>query len=372
MSDSRVADPKAPEGGAGAAGPAVPPPGATLREAREARGWSAAELAGRLRLAARVVERLEADAWDELPGATYVRGYIRAYAVAVGLDPAPLVAAYDRHAGPGREPAVVAPPARGPRRGPERAARWMSLAIALVFAALVLVWWIDRGTPLPAGNGHDRGAGVVPQPVESAAREETAPGAPAVVSARPERLPETPPAVPPAGAGPGSGEAEADQESGPAAGPGTPGEAAPARSPAAGREVRPPSLAGTEAAPPEAGEAVPAGEPNRVAVPTPVGETAVPAEPAAAGPALEVVLSFSEDSWVEVRRSSGKALVLRVAHAGDRLEVQGAPPLKLVLGNAPAARLWVDGREVDLRPFTRRRIVRAEIRADGLHAAPRP
>ena len=55
-------------------------PGTLLRQAREDRGWSVAEVAGKLHLTESAIVNLEADRYDELPGVTFVRGYIRSYA----------------------------------------------------------------------------------------------------------------------------------------------------------------------------------------------------------------------------------------------------------------------------------------------------
>ena len=55
-------------------------PGETLREAREARGLSIAEVALELKISRQAVEHIEAGRFDRLPGDTFTRGYIRSYA----------------------------------------------------------------------------------------------------------------------------------------------------------------------------------------------------------------------------------------------------------------------------------------------------
>ena len=55
-------------------------PGETLRQARESNGWSLAEVALKLNLTVASLGNLEAGAFDKLPGHTFARGYIRAYA----------------------------------------------------------------------------------------------------------------------------------------------------------------------------------------------------------------------------------------------------------------------------------------------------
>jgi len=58
-----------------------------LREARERRGVSLRELAETTKIAFRVLEALERNDISRLPGGIFGRGFVRAYATAVGLDP---------------------------------------------------------------------------------------------------------------------------------------------------------------------------------------------------------------------------------------------------------------------------------------------
>ena len=60
--------------------------GDVLRKAREALGLSLEEVASELRLSAYQIRALEKDDYDDLPGATYVRGYLRAYARLLNLN----------------------------------------------------------------------------------------------------------------------------------------------------------------------------------------------------------------------------------------------------------------------------------------------
>ncbi|WP_027893960.1 helix-turn-helix domain-containing protein [Calidithermus chliarophilus] len=66
--------------------------GERLREARAAKGLGVAEVAGRLKLRPAMVEALEGEAWEQLPEPALTRGYLRNYALVLGLDPKPLLA----------------------------------------------------------------------------------------------------------------------------------------------------------------------------------------------------------------------------------------------------------------------------------------
>ena len=67
-------------------------PGRTLAAQREAMGWTVEQVADQLKLAVRQVVALEAGDYASLPGPAVVRGFVRAYAKIVKLDPIPLVA----------------------------------------------------------------------------------------------------------------------------------------------------------------------------------------------------------------------------------------------------------------------------------------
>ena len=84
----------------------VDPPtvGEELRAAREGAGLSIEEVAQQLKLAPRQVRALEDDDYAKLPGRTFVRGFVRNYARAFGLDADDLVARL-----PGGEPSLERP-----------------------------------------------------------------------------------------------------------------------------------------------------------------------------------------------------------------------------------------------------------------------
>jgi curved DNA-binding protein CbpA len=68
--------------------------GALLKEVRESRGLSLQEIADSTRISLRYLEAIEADAFDALPSATFVRGYVRELARSLSLDEEAAVAGY--------------------------------------------------------------------------------------------------------------------------------------------------------------------------------------------------------------------------------------------------------------------------------------
>lgn len=99
--------------------------GQSLREKREARNISIEEIAAATKIVPRYLEALEADRLDKMPGGFFIKGIIRTYARAIGLDAnevlgwykaAGLLAGPDRgqDAFPKPAPAAVPPPASAP------------------------------------------------------------------------------------------------------------------------------------------------------------------------------------------------------------------------------------------------------------------
>jgi cytoskeleton protein RodZ len=90
--------------------------GSELRRARLARRLSLDDIAYITKISPTVLRSLENNAFDKVPGGLFTRGYLRAYATSVGLDPEPIVAAYRETFDP---PAAAVPEAdtRGANSG---------------------------------------------------------------------------------------------------------------------------------------------------------------------------------------------------------------------------------------------------------------
>lgn len=128
--------------------------GRVLREAREAQGMSPGDAAHALKLTLRQVEALETDAFQQLPGVAFTRGFLRNYARLVKVAPAPLMEAFDqRHA---RVEVTLAPVsnARGamPSGGAGRPSTVIPAAlVALGLLAIVVAgWYFDWFRPSPS------------------------------------------------------------------------------------------------------------------------------------------------------------------------------------------------------------------------------
>lgn len=67
-----------------------------------------------------------------------------------------------------------------------------------------------------------------------------------------------------------------------------------------------------------------------------------------------VQLTFSRESWVEIRDSKKKVIFMKTNAKGSEQVVKGTPPLYLVIGNASGVGLTYNGKVVDLAPYTRK------------------
>ena len=63
------------------------PLGAYLKRERELRRISLSELSEQTRIKSEYLEAIEADRFEKIPGMTFARGYLKAYASYVGLNP---------------------------------------------------------------------------------------------------------------------------------------------------------------------------------------------------------------------------------------------------------------------------------------------
>ena len=171
-------------------------PGRMLAQLREERKLSIADVAQRLKYGVRQIEALEAEEFDKLPGATFVRGMVRGYAKLLDVNAQPLLDELDQRYVPGeidldlRDKGI--PFAHSGKRGTRT---YLALSVlALVVVAGILYEWRAGTLPLP------RFASNTPTPAPQ--RESKAPPA-----AQPE-APRAETQIPTAAAAPPSAVAE--------------------------------------------------------------------------------------------------------------------------------------------------------------------
>ncbi|RON46615.1 RodZ domain-containing protein [Pseudomonas frederiksbergensis] len=314
-------------------------PGDTLRQARESNGWSLAEVALKLNLTVNSLGNLEAGAFDKLPGHTFARGYIRAYAKLLGMDQTVLVQQFDQSTGTDSQGSNVHSLGRieEPVRVSHTILRIVSLLLLIAVIGGGFVWWQDQtslrtkdlATLAPEHvevEGADGTTQIHPldEPEDQAVAEGQAEGSTSLALPQSETSTEAP------------AEATAPAPTAPVA----PAPAAPVHSAA--------PVVATPATPAPAAPAVPA-----PTVTAPVAPAA-PAQPAAAPVAGQgqVQLLFTADCWTQVTDGSGKVLLSGLKRKGENVSVSGKPPFAVRLGFARGAQVSYNGQVVDVAPFT--------------------
>lgn len=132
--------------------------GETLREARLQRGLEIADCESATKIRGKYLRALEEEQYDLMPGATFVRGFLRTYADQLGLDSRVLVDAYDAEHVPAREPTVFEEALRRSRsRRRSRESRFLAAVTVLALAIGGAVWTVFDG---PRAEAADSGRPV--------------------------------------------------------------------------------------------------------------------------------------------------------------------------------------------------------------------
>ena len=69
----------------------------------------------------------------------------------------------------------------------------------------------------------------------------------------------------------------------------------------------------------------------------------------------------TQETWLSVVNQSGNEVYNKILYAGNRDVVNILKPLEVVVGNAHGATLIVDGKSVDLAPYTRANVARVRL-----------
>ena len=139
--------------------------GAALRDARELRGLSLNQLSQATKITVTILQAIEANRRERLPAGIYLRGFVRAYAREVGLNPEDIVRQYlaqfehltpvveNAEPGTGGLRAEPAPVVSGeePDEAERRATRiqWIGLVILVIGGAAyhTATWWRAPAPP---------------------------------------------------------------------------------------------------------------------------------------------------------------------------------------------------------------------------------
>ncbi|MCK9876220.1 helix-turn-helix domain-containing protein [Frankia sp. Ag45/Mut15] len=131
--------------------------GSQLAAARRERGLTVDEVSERTRVRVTLIEEIERDDYAHCGGTVYARGHLRSIATTLGLEPGPVLAAYDATHESVAGPVLVVPPGefdplRGSSRGGGRTFRWGTAMIVSLLAVCLVAIVILL---LPGGDSSD-------------------------------------------------------------------------------------------------------------------------------------------------------------------------------------------------------------------------
>jgi cytoskeleton protein RodZ len=323
-------------------------PGRRLRVARQARGLTQQDIATQLHLSSSIVQALEDDDHDRLPGPVFVRGYLRNYARLLGLEDKAVVPAGDEQIDIDGAPLpAVAGGVKPEIRSSHFGIRLMTWVIVIALIGLLAAWWqgrlewpngdkVESAAPSVAPVVNEEGSLLLPQPEPDQTEVQVPPppveGMDSAGSytppAEPQDLPEPEPAS----------ESETPPE--PVAGP-----------PASVRTTEQAQLRGA----PEPLPQPPVADTATADSASPTEEPETAAEEVAA---QSVVFEFNGSCWVDIRDSTRTFKLFGEMQQGERHVLGGTPPYSVILGNSPMVRVTVGGEPFDVEVYSRGNVAR--------------
>ena len=307
------------------------PVGELLRERREELRLDINDIGEILRIKPAFLAAIEHGRPEDLPGPTYVIGFVRAYARHLGLDHDWVLERYKAEsAGVHARPDLSLPVPLGERSVPGGPI----LLVALILAICGYGTWFYLSTG--ERTRPERVAAVPPalqtQPEQAAA----APGGDAAVSGSKPAADAALAANPRLSSGlfPGSAAAGTSE---PAASPAPPAPAVAGPTPTGS----PPAAT---ANPPVAAANAPAAPQTAMATPQAPPTPATPAGDSSTGTAGRIEIRATADCWVQVRAPDQSIVFSRVLKSGETYRVPARSGLVMRTGNAGALTIVVDGK----------------------------
>ncbi|HHQ4593429.1 TPA: cytoskeleton protein RodZ [Aeromonas veronii] len=302
-------------------------PGQLLRNAREQLGWTREQVASRIHLRLTLIAAIESDTYDKHTSHTFIRGYLRTYAKLVGIPEETILAAYDKLG--------LTPPdnidmqsfsRRSRQQANDNRLKVVTWLVILVLIALSVAWWWQSTSRRSAGD-------------EALAATEMS-----ATSSTPAEPAITPPDA--INTAPVEGAANA---------PAATDVIAPAVVSDATATLAPASAG---VAPTDVSAAV--GTATDAAV---SGTNGTESEEAVVDPATapQLKMSFTADCWLDVKDANGKTLFSGLKKANDELVLEGAEPLKFIIGAPMAVKLDYKGQSFDMSRYNNGRTARFSL-----------
>ena len=344
--------------------PCLPGPGEQLRTARERANLSVHEIAANLRLDSKTVRALESDDYEQLPAPTFVRGYLHGYARLLEVPVEPVIEAFEQQ--DIAPPPLVADIAERPQaRSTDLAVRVFTYLVIAALVLLVVAWWQSQRIELPSmatGPGADAPASLAtdepirPTDTPDATRASAAGSTPEPVQNRQSPPDHARGDATLAGMGERAGEPDVDFDRRVGAEP-------------QGGEDRTLVLA-DPADESDPGVLATDDDLDGVTDGAELPVTASEFMASRSGDRLDI--RVTGESWVEVYDHAGERLFYNLVNKGNRTVVEGAGPMRIVLGNAGNAIVEFNGAPVDYSAFVSRGIARFVVGGANAEVGPDP
>jgi len=116
-------------------------PGAQLALIRSHRGYRTDYVAEKLNLRVQLIELLEADDYPNMPEPVFIKGYLRAYAKLLDVDPEGYIALFNQYYVQEAKTEPLLWQSSRQSNKAEHTLRWVTAAFALVVFIAVMIWW---------------------------------------------------------------------------------------------------------------------------------------------------------------------------------------------------------------------------------------
>ncbi|MBL1273537.1 MAG: cytoskeleton protein RodZ [Marinobacter maritimus] len=309
--------------------------GQQLKKAREKNGLSVSEIADAQHLRNGIIQAIENGDYGQIDSELFLKGYVRAYARQVGLSGDAIIADLNRELEPARQQKAAELEANPlidierRRRRKRRMGKLLLLVVVVVLIGALVVTFV-----LPKFSSGEAGVALttMSEPEHTASEADSTAAADDLSGLSGDRS-ET--------------ETVADGSAGDFSGDNT---ATAAAEPAVGGQLSDEELAASDPEP---------------VLTDDIAEDRIPVvtqstEPALADPSIRenasvsgtLEIDFTGDCWVQVRDATGNQLASSLKRAGERLEVSGEAPLKVVIGAVDTvATILFRGEPVDIGDY---------------------
>lgn len=304
--------------------------GTLLKNKRESLGLSQKQIADRLRLRVSIIENIENNNFTSDQVATFTRGYLRSYARAVGIAESEVLCALDgcEETQP-EEQEMKSFSHKTKREAHDSRIMTLTLGIVIVVLGISSVWWWQ--------NQEKTMESLTDQTDQEIQLEQEIENQPLDFTTLTEA--ELEPTV-------GEDAIEALDST-----PAPVTEEVVSTEPVTTEIVE-------ETQPVQPTQPAPVSETKEVVKPEPVKETATTEQAAAAN---LLVMSFTDDCWIQVKDASGKTLSTGVKKAGQSLNLSGNLPYSVILGAPENVSMTLASEPVDLSGYTSGKVARFNL-----------